>query len=342
MGMIIEDGGILTSIQDGGRFGFEQFGVSPSGPMDMRSMQIGNILVDNDINESCLETTIMGPTIRFDGPAVLAVTGADCGPLLNGKPVNMYRAFSVKAGDILKLGMVKNGCHSYLAVAGGIKVPVLMNSKCTMVGKHFGGYEGRKLQKGDVLELEKKISVLPNMQVRFTTADTYTAKEHRLRVIMGPQDDMFTEEGIRSFLNGTYKVGQEFDRQGYRLEGPVIQHKVDGNIISDGIVTGSIQVPTAGQPIVMLAEHQTVGGYTKIATVITTDLPIIGQCKAGDAIRFQAVTVEEAEKLYTAYHKELEALKQKVHIPVKYKPARNLIISFGGKSFQVQVEERED
>lgn len=342
MGMKIEDGGILTSIQDGGRFGFEQFGVSPSGPMDARSMHIGNILVENDMNESCLETTIMGPTIQFDGPAVVAVTGGDCGPTLNGKQVSMYRAFQVKAGDVLKLGMVKNGCRSYLAVAGGIKVPVLMNSKCTMVGKNFGGYEGRKLQKGDELELEKSIFTLPNMQARYTTPDSYASKEHLLRVIMGPQDDMFTDKGINSFLNGSYKVGQEFDRQGYRLEGPIIEHKIDGNIISDGIVTGSIQVPTAGQPIVMLAEHQTVGGYTKIATVITTDLPLIGQCKAGDVIRFQAVTVEEAENLYVAYHRELEALKQKVHTPVKYKPARNLTISFGGKSFQVQVEEREE
>lgn len=342
MGMKIEDGGILTSIQDGGRFGFEQFGVSPSGPMDERSMHIGNILVDNPIGESCLETTVMGPTIRFEESAVLAVTGADCSPTVNGKAVPMYRAFSVKAGDVVKLGMVKAGCRSYLAIAGGIKVPVLMNSKCTMVGKNFGGYEGRKLQKGDVLELEKHLSVLPNMPARFTTANTYTAKEHLLRVIMGPQDDMFTEKGIESFLTGSYKVGQEFDRQGYRLEGPVIEHQVDGNIISDGIVTGSIQVPTAGQPIIMLAEHQTVGGYTKIATVISVDLPVIGQCKAGDVIRFQAVSVEEAEKLYTAYYEELEALKQKVKTPVSYKPTRNLTISFGGKSFQVQVQEREE
>lgn len=342
MGMNIQDGGILTSIQDEGRFGFEQFGVSPSGPMDYRAMHIGNILVDNQIGESCLETTIMGPTIRFDGPAVLAVTGADCTPTVNGKPVSMYRAFPVKAGDVLKMGMAKNGCRSYLAVAGGIKVPVLMNSKCTMVGKNFGGHEGRKLQKGDVLELEKNIFTLPNMQARFTTPDVLQSGNHTLRVIMGPQEDMFTEKGIESFLTGVYKVGQEFDRQGYRLEGPVIEHKVDGNIISDGIVTGSIQVPTAGQPIVMLAEHQTVGGYTKIATVITADLPVIGQCKAGDSITFQKVSVDQAEELYVAYHRELEALKTKIKTPVKYKPARNLTLTINGKSYQVQVEEREE
>ncbi|MBS6397663.1 MAG: biotin-dependent carboxyltransferase family protein [Clostridiales bacterium] len=342
MGMIIENSGILTTVQDGGRFGYEQFGVSPSGPMDLRALHIANILTGNDMEEACLEMTVMGPVIRFTGCAVIAVTGADMKPKLNEKPMCMYRAVSVKAGDVLKFGMVQKGCRSYLSVAGGMRIPELMGSKSTMVGKGFGGYEGRKLQKDDEITFVKSISMLPNMQVRWVLPEPCRNGEHVLRVIMGPQDDMFTQKGIDSFLGGAYKVGQEFDRMGYRLEGPVIEHKDDGNIISDGIVTGSIQVPTAGQPIVMLAERQTVGGYTKIATVITVDLPVIGQCKAGDVIRFRAVTVEEAQELYEAYYQEMEALQKKMVTPVNYLPPRSYTICIGEKVYQVQVEERED
>ena len=342
MSMIIEDGGILTSVQDGGRFGFEQFGVSPSGPMDFKSMHIANILVDNDLGESCLEITFMGPRIRFSSPAVLAVAGADCSPALNGMPVPMCQAFAVKNGDVLKLGMIKNACRSYLAVADGIKVPVLMNSKCTMLNQKFGGHEGRRLQKNDVLELEKSIATLPNMQLRKASQPPFPNGEHVLRVIMGPQDDMFTDEGLHSFLNGVYTVGQEFNRQGYRLSGPKITHKKDGNIISDGIATGSVQVPTAGQPIVMLSERQTVGRYTKIATVITVDLPVIGQCKTGDKLRFRAVSIDEAQDLYIAHYREMDALRRSVNGTIRYKPAINLAVTVAGETYNVQVEEREE
>jgi len=342
MGMIFENGGILTTVQDGGRFGYEQFGVSPSGPMDLRSMHIANILVGNELDEACLEMTIMGAWIRFDSNGVIAMTGADMKPTLDGKPVSMYRAIAVKKNQVLKLGMAVNGCRSYLAVAGGMDIPKLMGSKCTMVLHKFGGYEGRKLQKDDKIAFCKNIPSLPNMQARWILPENFEKGEHVLRVIMGPQDHMFTEKGINCFLNEVYKVGQEFDRMGYRLEGAVIEHKDDGNIISDGIVTGSIQVPTAGLPIVMLAEHQTVGGYTKIATVITADLAVIGQCKAGDEIRFQAVTIEEAQKLYDEYYDEMEALQEKMSTPVNYLPPRNFTVTIGDKVFELQVEERED
>lgn len=342
MGMIIENGGILTTVQDGGRFGYEQFGVSPSGPMDLRSMHIANILVGNELQEACLEMTIMGPWIRFDSNGVIAITGADMQPTLDGKPVSMYRAIAVKKNQLLKFGMSNRGCRSYLAIAGGMDIPVLMGSKCTMVLHKFGGFEGRKLQKDDKITFCKNISTLPNMQARWILPEKFAEGEHVLRVIMGPQDEMFTEKGIHTFLGEVYKVGQEFDRMGYRLEGPVIEHREDGNIISDGIVTGSVQVPTAGLPIVMLSEHQTVGGYTKIATVITIDLPIIGQCKAGDVIRFQAVTVEEAQALYDAYYAELGEIQRKMETPVNYLPPRNFTVTIGESVFELQVEERED
>lgn len=338
----IENGGILTTIQDGGRFGYEQFGVSPGGPMDYHAMQIANLLVDNNKTETCLEMTIMGPTLRFRSSAVIAITGADMKAMLNDKPVSRYRAVMVCAGDILRFGMAEEGCRTYLAVAGGFLIPEVMGSKGTMVAHGFGGYQGRKLAKGDALILAKKVESLPNMPSRWTTIDRYHREEKILRVIMGPQDDRFSEKGIQSFLKGTYEVTSEFDRMGYRLKGPVIEHKEDGNIISDGIVTGSIQVPTDGQPIVMLSEHQTIGGYTKIATIITIDLPVIGQCKAKDKIRFQKVSLEEAHRLYRAYEAEVQALIQKIKTPVTYLPPKYYTITIHKKTYQVQVEERKD
>lgn len=338
MGMCIEDGGILTTVQDGGRYGYEQYGVSPSGPMDAHSFHIANILVGNDREEACLEMTVMGATIRFTESAVIALTGADMKPQINGNPVCMYQAVAVAAGDVLRMGFVQGGCRSYLAVAGGMDIPILMNSKSTMAGKGFGGYKGRKLAAGDEIPLVKSVSSLPRMEMRRIRQETFRSGEHELRVIMGPQDDRFTAAGLQSFLTGVYRVGQEFDRMGYRLEGPVIEHKTDGNIISDGVVTGSVQVPTAGLPIVMTAERQTVGGYTKIATVITVDLPVIGQCKSGDAIRFREITVEEAQQLYVGEEKFLAALEEQMNTSERAEGAREYIVTVAGTSYRVLVE----
>ena len=166
MGMRIENGGILTTVQDGGRFGYEQFGVSPSGPMDMRAMNTANILVGNHMNESCLEMTIMGPQIRFTGNAVIALTGADMKPAINGRTVSMYRAVAVQSGDVLKLGTAQSGCRAYLAAAGGLDIPELMGSKCTMVGNGFGGYRGRKLQKDDEIGFVNMSSCGPIITLR--------------------------------------------------------------------------------------------------------------------------------------------------------------------------------
>ncbi len=339
MGIKFENGGILTTVQDGGRFGYEQYGMTPSGPMDMRSMNIANLLVGNDRGEGCLEMTLMGPTIRFTDAAVIAVTGADMQPRLNGAPLNMYAAVAVNSGDRLEFGLVREGCRTYLAVAGGMKIPELMGSKSTLLSGEFGGYSGRKLRNGDEIFLNQRITALPGMATRQTGGDSFSSAEHVLRVILGPQEDRFTKKGMETFLNEAYRVGQDFDRRGYRLEGPVIEHRTDGNIISDGLVTGSIQVPTAGEPIIMLAEHQTVGGYTKIATVITVDLPIIGQCKSGDVLRFKAVSVEKAQDLYAAYHQEMNILQQRMALAV---PAIcQFKLTIGKDIYHVQVEEME-
>jgi len=339
MGFSIENPGVLTTVQDEGRYGYEQFGMSPAGPMDLKAFRTANLLVGNPMDESALEATVLGPTLRFERDNVIAVTGADMGPTLNGQPCPMYQAVAVKAGDQLRLGATKAGCRTYLAFAGGLDVPQVMGSRATALQNKVGGYQGRKLAKGDQVGFRA-----PNPALtlpRTAPAPAPAGKEVTIRVILGPQDDMFTKEGIDAFLSQPYTVSKDFDRMGCRLEGAVITHRTDGNIISDGMVTGAIQVPTSGQPIIMLAERQTVGGYTKIATVISVDLPLVGQRKAGDVIRFQSVSVEEAHRLWRGFNQELEDLKTQLERPQPPHPPQSAgttyKVTVNGRSYQVQV-----
>lgn len=335
MGFTVENPGILTTVQDRGRYGREQFGMSPAGPMDSLSFEIANLLVGNDPGESALECTVMGPALAFQEDTVIAVTGADMAPRLNGADCPLYEAVAVRAGDTLQLGAVKAGCRSYIAFAGGIDVPPVMGSRATALKNQVGGHEGRRLNRGDTLPLGRPARPLASLAGRRAPVPPPQDREVTLRVILGPQDDRFTEEGIRTFLSQPYTVGKDFDRMGCRLEGPVIAHKTDCNIISDGMVTGAVQVPGSGQPIIMLAERQTVGGYTKIAAVISADLPVIGQCKAGDIIHFQAVTLQEAHALCRERQASLDALKARLDRPAE----RRYRAVVNGLTFDIRLSE---
>lgn len=299
MSIRITNGGLLTTVQDLGRAGFQQFGVPVSGAMDSHSAAIANILVGNDENEAVLEATMIGPRIEFTESVCIAVTGGDLSPTMDGQPLPMYRAVLARAGQTLAFGTLKNGCRAYIAFAGGLDIAPAMGSRSTYLKAQIGGVDGRKLDKGDEIGLRAPVTALPNAWKRaIADAPSFTKKELALRVVMGPQDDAFTENGIATFLGSTYTVTNQFDRMGYRLDGETIAHVKDGNIISDGISFGAIQIPSEGKPIIMLADRQTVGGYTKIATVITADLPLVAQAKGGDQIRFQKVGIEEAQALY--------------------------------------------
>lgn len=308
MGILIQEPGLFTTVQDEGRYGYQQFGVTPSGPMDARSFHIANLLVGNDLGEGTLEMTFQGPTMKFEEANVVAVTGADMKPTLNGKPVPMYEAFAVEKDDVLKFQFAMNGSRGYVAFAGGLDIPLLMESKSTLASKGLGGVDGRKLQKDDHISFTAPKKELPHMESRKVAKPEFPNKEVVLRVIRGPQDDCFSEEEIRRFFWYGFKITNEFDRMGCRLErSEPVKHLQDGNIISDGIACGSIQVPTNGQPIIMLADRQTVGGYTKIGTVISVDLPKLAQAKPGMHVRFVEVSLELAQDLYI---RELEEMEQ--------------------------------
>lgn len=313
--IVVELPGLLTTVQDGGRFGYEQYGLPQSGAMDTQAMETANVLVDNDPGEGVLEITMTGPALRFEEDCVFAVAGAVFALTLDGKPIETGRAYAAKAGETLTFGALLRGCRAYFAVSGGFALPKVLGSLSTSAKHHLGGFEGRRLEKGDRLPLKAAVAKLPNMDARVLPDGFFGDPARPVRVILGPQDDRFTEAGLRTFLTVPYTVSQNSDRMGYRLSGPVIQHVTDGNILSDGIAPGSVQVPMDGQPIVMMADRQTVGGYTKIATVITVDLPRIAQSKAGDTLRFAAVPLLQAQALYKTWCRRLDWLKQKIERP---------------------------
>lgn len=311
MSIRIINGGMLTTVQDNGRIGYQQFGVPVSGAMDQQAAAIANILVGNEDNEAVLEVTMLGPRIEFQEANCIAVTGGDLTPQLDGKSFPMNRAVAVQKGQVLSFAAPRSGCRAYIAFAGGLDIPQVMGSRSTYLKAKIGGLEGRKLDKEDIIAFRAPTAQLPNMEKRAVAdAETFTKPDVTLRVVLGSQDDAFTEAGIKTFLGETYAVTVQSDRMGCRLDGPVIEHVKDGNIISDGISFGAIQVPSEGKPIIMVADRQTVGGYTKIATVISADFSKAAQIKAGDKIRFVQVGITEAQDLYLDRKAYLRALRE--------------------------------
>lgn len=298
--------GLLTTVQDLGRFGAARFGLSPVGALDDCALRWANLLAGNDPGAAALECTFLGPTLTLEGPrpVAAALAGADFGATLNGAPLAPWRGFTLAPGDTLALAAPKVGARCYLAVAGGIDTPPAFGSRSTDLLGGIGGL-GRALRAGDLLPLAPPPApagevgwLLPPARV-----PTYGG-EIRLRVVLGPQDDRFTEDAIVTFLSSPYTVTREGDRMGVRLEGPALTFR-DGpagaDIISEGVATGALQVPAHGRPIVLLAAHQTTGGYAKIGTVIGADLWRLGQARPGDTVRFRAIPLAEAREALRAY-----------------------------------------
>lgn len=308
-GFTVLNPGVLTTVQDFGRIGYQQFGVSVSGAMDPRAMRFANLLVGNPENEAVLECTMLGPQLQFDETTIIAVTGGNLGPTLDGQPLKTYCAYKVNAGQTLRFAGLRSGCRAYIAFAGGLDIPEVMGSRSTYMKAKIGGFKGRKLEKGDAIGFRDPKTELFNLDKRSLTPEFVPRDVYTLHVIMGPQDDMFTEEGIKTFLSETYTVTPEFDRMGCRLDGPVIAHVNGGDIISDGIAFGAVQVPSAGKPIIMLADRQTTGGYTKIANVMTADFRILAQLKAGDKVRFEKISVAAAQEALLAERGALKVFK---------------------------------
>ena len=288
--------GLLTTVQDFGRVGVMKNGFTQNGVMDRYSMTVANRLCGNCDSAPVLEMTVLGITAKFTQSAVICLSGADFGASLNGKPIRTNKAYKVSGGDILSMGAAKNGMRSYLAVSGGIVGEYVFGSASTNLKFAFGGHCGRKLQSGDVLAVGSGAFSLENIE-KWEIPENQYDKNAVLRVVLGPQADMFTDDDVKLFLSQKYEVTAQSDRMGIRLSGEALKSKNGMDIISDGIVFGSIQIPNSGEPIILMADHQTTGGYAKIATVISVDLARAAQLCAGDSVKFESVTVKEAERL---------------------------------------------
>ncbi len=289
--------GPYTTVQDKGRFGYQQIGVPISGAIDQFAFRVANFLVGNQEESAVLEITVVGPQLAFLREVDLALTGAEMGFELNHDPVECWKTVRVKPGDVISIQQVKSGCRGYLAVSGGIDVPEVMGSRSTYVGGKLGGYKGRTLKKGDIIQslegsLLNKPRYLPESWIPLYS------EEVLLHAIPGPQDDFF-DEGMETLFQSEFSVTDKADRMGYRLQGPSIQlkGKMPKSIISEPTMPGGVQIPADRQPIVLLAE-QTVGGYAKIATVISPDLSRIAQAIPGNTVRFEQVSLESGHRLY--------------------------------------------
>lgn len=303
--------GLFTTLQDEGRFGFEDQGVPPSGAMDELSFAVANALVGNPANTGALEITLLGPTLRLAGdrPCHFAVTG-NLAATLNGHPCAPYRCHEMQPGSVLALGRVISGARSYLAVAGGFAVAPVLGSVSTLMRAGLGGFAGRPLQKNDHLPLVNAPTAPP---YQGAAARIMPQMEKRpIRIIWGPQDTHFDAAAKAGFIEQRYTLSNQSDRMGYRLQGQPIAHSKGFNIVSDAIVRGSIQIPGNGLPIVAMSDRQTTGGYPKIATVIRADLARLGQLKPGDKLQFEPVSVEKAETLWCGRQQALAQWLEKL------------------------------
>ncbi len=289
--------GTYSTVQDKGRFGYQHLGIPISGALDTYACRLANLLVGNPEDSAVLEVTVVGPQLAFLKGTYVALTGADMEMTLNFKPVECWKSIRVEPGDVLNIQWVRSGCRGYLALTGGIAVPKVMASRSTYVGGKIGGYKGRPLKKGDVVQSGRGFLLTSPRQLPKSLIPRHS-DEILLRAVPGPQDDFF-DEGLTTLFESEYSVTNNADRMGYRLQGPPIRHKhnVKKSIISEPTIPGGIQIPADNQPIILLVE-QTVGGYTKIATVISTDISKIAQNIPGDTIRFQQVDLDTAHAIY--------------------------------------------
>lgn len=321
MGVVIRKPGVLTTIQDRGRYGNQRNGFSVNGAMDKRAFEKANILVDNPKNSPVMEFVLAGPRLRFTTSTIFALTGANFNAKLNDRPIDCYRANYARRGSILELTAPKSGMYGYLAIAGGgFAVPAVMGSASTNIKCGFGGYKGRNLEIGDYIEsATTEVDFLPYYESHRICSDedfyAFDKDEVEIRVVMGPEDDAFTSTGIAKFFGSSYTATGRCDRMGYRLDGPQVEAKDTSDIISEAVSTGSIQIPTDGHPIVMMADCQTTGGYAKIASVATVDIPKLVQRSQGKRVKFVPISVEEAQNLLIDEARTIRKLARHVKRP---------------------------
>jgi biotin-dependent carboxylase-like uncharacterized protein len=304
----------MTTLQDLGRIGCLHLGVPVSGALDHVSLRAANLLVGNPAGTGALEIAYQGPTLKVEAESVrIALAGgtamldilADDGATA-GRRHPCFESVRLTRGQTVRIGVLSGSAVAYLAVEGGFAASPVLGSQSTLVRGGIGGFLGRALRSGDILPLRQG-SAAERQELRLPPPDL--TLRGRVRIVLGPQDDHFTEAGLRTLRESTFVVSQASDRMGMRLDGPVLEHSRKGyNIVSDGTALGSIQVPGNGLPIILLADRQTTGGYPKIATVISADIPALGRMRPGASIDFEVVNIDAAEAAARHLAAEIDAM----------------------------------
>jgi antagonist of KipI len=301
--LVVESAGFQTTVQDFGREGFGVLGVSPSGAADAVALRLGNLLLENAAGTPALEMTLTGGTFLFPDGAVICLAGANFGARAEGKALELWRPHAILPGQRVALGATQDYARCYLCVAGGIGVVDFLGSASTHLLSGLGGWGGRALRKGDVLQIGKLEKNIRRRKLRPGVLDTLKPKS-KLRVTRGPQFDWFAEEARSALAGGEFLVREESNRLGLRLDGPRLAARVETEMISEGTPLGAIQVTPSGQAILLFVEQQTTGGYPKIANVVGADLHCVGQLRPRDTIRFEMVSLTDARELWIK-HQEL-------------------------------------
>ena len=289
----IETGGLLTTVQDLGRYGRQRSGLTPGGAMDPFAASTANLLLGNPRGAAALEITLLGPSLRFLAPTHIALCGGDLSARLDGEPLPLWKTARVQAGQKLSFGRRRSGARVYLAVSGGFMVPEVLGSRSTFLRGKLGGLEGRPLRPGDILPGEAASWPDSGRGLRPQDIPAYE-QPAILRVLPGPHRLHFTDIGYAAFFANIYLVSPQSDRQGYRLSGPPVERSGAKDILSEPMPLGGVQVPPDGQPILLMADRQTTGGYPLIGVVVSADIPRAAQLAPGDAVRFAPVSLTEA------------------------------------------------
>lgn len=316
----IKHPGLLTTIQDIGRFGYQKYGVIVSGAMDSLSLRIANLLVGNDEHEATLEITLYGTTIKFNQDHLIAITGGNLQPTVDNEPVFMWRPTLVKKGSILKFNGAKAGCRAYVSIAGGFLIPKQLGSKSTYLKANLGGFKGRALQKGDTIKCGNKsdialalIEQMPETKHYFPWSVIYHAwfsfqKTETIRILKGSEYERFDKASKQRLVKTSYTISPQADRMGYQLKGEKLSLTEPFELLSEAVTYGTVQVPSDGMPIILMADRQTTGGYPKIAQVISADLPKLAQMQPHQKIIFKIVSQEKAERELLIQEEKLKQL----------------------------------
>lgn len=299
-GFLVENGGVQSCVQDAGRRGFSDIGLTQSGAMDEMAFGYANFLVGNDFNTPLIEIALGGASFKVQNEMCIAICGASMHPKLNGHTLGLWQVHQLKKNDILTFGYASEGQFTYLAVAGGFQTPYLYGSFSTSIKEGLGGIEGRKLKAGDILPTSGARCPMDRRKLEKQFIPHYP-DEIILRLVKGYQEEMFDSKAQETFFNSVYTFKGEGDRMGYRLSGEKVVPAQSG-ILSEPICYGAVQIPSHGEPIVLLKERQTIGGYPKIGSVIAVDCFKLAQLRSGGRVRFQEVSLEEAKRVTQAFY----------------------------------------